>query len=124
MGRLEGVNRYFGTSIIASDATFALAGASFVWRELDTVRVKGHVEAVDIYEPLAMAGPERADQIARAECYREGLALWRVGNFAGAASSFARFAKAGPPSAMLMNRAAALALEPPGQDWEPITPLG
>ena len=122
--RLEGANRYFGTSIIASDRTVALARASFAWRELDTVRVKGRMEAVPIYEPLALSGRETADQMARAEKYREGLALWRAGNFAAVAAAFARFAEADPPAAMLMKRAKALALEPPGTDWEPINALG
>ena len=33
--RLEGANKYFGTSIIASEATVALTGGAFVWRELE-----------------------------------------------------------------------------------------
>jgi adenylate cyclase len=122
--RLEGANRYFGTSIVASESTFALAGACFAWRELDVVRVKGRLEPVRIYEPLAVSGRETADQIARAENYRDGLALWRAGNFAGAASLFARFAEADLPSAIFMKRAKTLALETPGEDWRPITALG
>jgi adenylate cyclase len=122
--RLEGANRYFGTSIIASERTFALAGASFAWRELDVVRVKGRVEAVRIYEPLAPAGRETAAQIARAEGYRKGLALWRARDFAGAASAFARIAETDKPGAIFMKRAMALELEPPAADWEPITALG
>ena len=38
--RLEGANKFYGTSIIASETTVALAGDAFAWRELDTVRVK------------------------------------------------------------------------------------
>src|SRR5215831_19580643 len=51
--RLEGANKYFGTSIIASEATVALTGAGFVWRELDIVRVQGRSQPVKIFEPLA-----------------------------------------------------------------------
>jgi adenylate cyclase len=86
--------------------------------------VKGRVEPVRIYEPLAVSGRETADQIARAENYRDGLALWRARNFAGAASLFARFAEADLPSAIFMKRAKTLALETPGEDWRPITALG
>ena len=51
--RLEGANRYFGTSLVASEKTVILAKAQFVWRELDVIRVKGRAEAVRIFEPLA-----------------------------------------------------------------------
>jgi adenylate cyclase len=121
--RLEGANRYFGTSIIASERTFALARASFAWRELDVVRVKGRNEAVRVYEPLALAGQETPDQVARAKSYREGLALWRARDFASAASAFARIAETDKSAAMFMNRAMVFELEPPREDWEPITGL-
>ena len=46
--RLEGANKFYGTSIIASETTVALAGDAFAWRELDTVGVKGRTRA---YQP-------------------------------------------------------------------------
>ena len=122
--RLEGANRYFGTSIIASEHTVSLARSAFLWRELDVVRVKGRAEPVHIYEPLAVAGRESADEIERAERYREGLELWRAGDFAGAAVAFGRVAEVDRPSAMLVKRADGLTSEPPGVAWEPITTLG
>jgi adenylate cyclase len=122
--RLEGANRHFGTAIVASESTVALTGASFVWRELDMVRVKGRDEPVRIYEPLAVSGQETANQIAGTKSYREGLVQWRAGNFAGAASLFARFAETDPPSAMFMKRAKTQALEPTPENWEPICTLG
>ena len=111
--RLEGANRQFGTSIIASESTMTLTGASFAWRELDMVRVKGRAKPVRIYEPLAIAGKETEDQIARTANYCDGLARWRAGDFASAASLFARFAETDPPSALFMNRAHEKALAPP-----------
>src|SRR5208283_4161796 len=87
--RLEGANKYFGTSILASEFTVALTGAAFAWREIDTIRVKGRNEPVRIYEPLGEAGQQSPDQLACAACYSEGLALWRERNFAGAAQAFA-----------------------------------
>ncbi len=122
--RLEGANRQFGTSIIASETTMTLTGASFAWRELDMVRVKGRAKPVRIYEPLAIAGEETADQIARTANYCDGLARWRAGDFASAASLFARFAETDPPSALFMNRAHEKALAPPPETWEPTYTLG
>ena len=53
--RLEGANKFYGTTIIASETTVALAGDAFAWRELDAIRVKGRTQALKIYELLARA---------------------------------------------------------------------
>ena len=121
--RLEGGNKYFGTSIIASEMTVALTGDAFVWRELDTIRVLGRHDPVKIYDLLAESGHQTAEQSARAKIYAEGLARWRARDFTGAAETFARIADADPPSALFMKRARALASQPPTQDWEPIFSL-
>ena len=42
--RLEGANKYFGTSIMAAEATVAATGDAFVWRELDLIRVQGRAQ--------------------------------------------------------------------------------
>jgi len=121
--RLEGANKYFGTSIMASQTTVELAGAAIVWRELDAIRVVGRTGAVNIYEPLAEVGEATAEQSARARAYAEGLARWRAGDFAGAKQGFERFADDDPPSARFLERAATLAAHPPGPDWEPVSTL-
>ena len=87
--RLEGANKFFGTTIMASETTMALTGAAFVWRELDAIRVKGRASAVRIYEPLAETGAESTEQSEHAAAYAKGLAHWRAADFAGAAASFA-----------------------------------
>jgi class 3 adenylate cyclase len=121
--RLEGANKFFGTSIIASDATVGLTGSAFVWRELDAIRVKGRSGAVNIYEPLVEAGQETAEQSARAVAYANGLARWRAGDFAEAEMWFARFADTDPPFAAFAARAKKFATNPPGPDWEPVNTL-
>lgn len=50
--RLEGTNKVYGTMIIASEYTYALVKDRFVFRELDTIRVKGKNRPVVIYELL------------------------------------------------------------------------
>ncbi|HLN11478.1 MAG TPA: adenylate/guanylate cyclase domain-containing protein [Xanthobacteraceae bacterium] len=121
--RLEGANKYFGTSIIASDATVALTGATFEWRELDAIRVKGRINPVRIYEPLAEAGQQIPEQSARVAIYAEALARWRARDFAGAAHQFKRIAAIDRPSALFAARASELAIHPPAAGWEPITTL-
>jgi class 3 adenylate cyclase/CHASE2 domain-containing sensor protein len=121
--RLEGANKYFATSIMASETTVLATGARFVWRELDVIRVQGRSQQVKIFEPLALAGQATVDQLAHAESYAEGLARWRARDFAGAAASFARFAHTDPPSGAFLARAKMYVTRPPGADWEPISVL-
>jgi adenylate cyclase len=48
--RLEGTNKVYGTMIIVSEYTYAMVKDKFVFRELDTIRVKGKNRPVVIYE--------------------------------------------------------------------------
>src|SRR5437899_4678563 len=75
--RLEGANKFYGTTIIASEATVALAGDAFAWRELDSVRVRGRNQALKIYELVAMAAQLTASQQALIAEYAKGLAHGR-----------------------------------------------
>lgn len=121
--RLEGANKYFGTSILASEETVKLTGAVFVWRELDAIRVKGRTQPVKIYCPVAERGRETAEQMALAAAYAEGLACWRARDFAGARDSFARIADADRPAALFLQRTKKLIAQPPDPDWEPVFTL-
>lgn len=121
--RLEGANKVFGTVILASEATMAATGAAFVWREVDAIRMKGRLEPICAYEPLAQAGHMSAEQTERLSWYAEGLSLWRGRNFTAAAQSFARCADSDLPAALFEARAQALSLNPPGDDWRPVMTL-
>jgi adenylate cyclase len=121
--RLEGANKFYGTSIIASEATVTLAGPTVIWRELDIARVVGRIDPVKIFEPLAEAGMETTTQKACASAYAEGLKRWRSRDFAGAFRYFGEFADRDPPSSSFLQRAAILMRQPPGLEWSPITAL-
>ena len=121
--RLEGANKYYGTTIAASEMTVALTGSAFIWRELDAIRVQGRSGPVKIYELLAVAGQETPQQVAAAAAYAEGLARWRRREFDAAAKCFARAADVDKPSALFLSRANAFVSHPPGPDWNPVTTL-
>src|SRR5450631_3619316 len=121
--RLEGANKYYGTTIAASEMTVELTGSTFAWRELDAIRVKGRATPVKIYELLAEAGEETPQQAAAATAYAQGLAYWRSREFDAAAKCFERVADVDRPSALFLSRANAFASLPPGPDWEPVTTL-
>jgi adenylate cyclase len=121
--RLEGANKYYGTTILASEITVALTGSKFFWRELDTIRVQGRSSPVRIYELIAQAGRESPQQAAASATYAEGLAHWRIGEFEAAAKCFKRFAVLDKPSALFLSRANEFVRNSPPQDWEPVNPL-
>jgi adenylate cyclase len=121
--RLEGANKYFATTVMASEATMRLTGSAFEWREIDAIRVKGRAGTVKVFEPLGAAGTLSVQQTAHAKAYAEGLARFRAGAFADAARAFALSAADDPPSALFLARAQRLTRCPPGPDWEPINTL-
>ena len=121
--RLEGANKFYGSTIIASEASVQLAGSGFAWRELDAIRVKGRTRALKIYELLARA-PELAEARKQAVAdYAEGLAHWRAREFQAAADAFGRSAASDRPAAMFRDRAQELTAAPPGADWDPVRTL-
>ena len=121
--RLEGANRFYGTTIVTSEMTASAAGPLFVWRELDSVRVKGRTQVVRIFEPLAFASEVSTDQTSCANAYADALAAYRARDFNRAASQFSLCSATDPPSAYFSKRAAALSQSPPGPDWDPINIL-
>jgi adenylate cyclase len=121
--RLEGANKFYGTTIIASEMTVGLAGSAFNWRELDATRVKGRTTPVKIYELVALAGEVTPQQQEAAAAYAQGLAHWRARAFDLAVKCFASVASFDKPSALFLKRASICASHPPGTDWEPVNVL-
>jgi adenylate cyclase len=121
--RLEGANKFYGTTIIASETTVTQTGSTFAWRELDAVRVQGRETPVKIYELMALAGEETPPQRAAADAYAQGLAHWRKREFAATVACFARAAGTDKPSALFLKRASEFAKRPPGLGWEPVNSL-
>jgi adenylate cyclase len=68
--RLEGLNKIYGTDILASGEVAGPTVARFVWRHIDRVVAAGTTEALEIYEPMG--------EIATAADHAEFLDLWRT----------------------------------------------
>ena len=112
--RLEGANKFYGTTIIASETTVALAGEDFAWRELDAIRVKGRTQALKIYELVALSTGLTSSQQALFANYAGGLAHWRAREFALAATCFGRSADIDRPASLFCQRARELTAKPTG----------
>ncbi|WP_439405980.1 CHASE2 domain-containing protein [Bradyrhizobium sp. DASA03076] len=121
--RLEGANKYYGTVIMASEATVNQSRSAYTWRELDMVKVQGRDEPIRVYEPLTEKNQETEEQGLRAATYARALACWRARDFARAAELFESAAGDDPPSRYFAKRARALAANPPPADWTPVNTL-
>jgi adenylate cyclase len=78
--RLEGLNKEYGTHILANETTYhAAKDAGFVFRELDLIRVKGKLQPAAIYELLGRSAELGADQgvQARLELFAQARELYR-----------------------------------------------
>jgi adenylate cyclase len=121
--RLEGANKYFGTTIMAAKSTFERAVSAFAWRELDSIRVQGRDEPVGIYEPLARHGEETSEQKVVTAAYGHALTCWRRRDFVRCAEALAPVAAADPPSAILLQRSKKFLAHPPAPDWDAVNTL-
>jgi adenylate cyclase len=75
--RLEGLSKVYGVSIVASQATQALA-TDYVWQELDRVRVKGKQQAITILTPVALAADITSAQSQELALWHTFLAAYRA----------------------------------------------
>jgi len=121
--RLEGANKFYGTTVIASETTVELSGETFAWRELDTIRVKGRTNQLKIYQLLALAAELTPAQAAVTADYAKGLAHWRAGEFALAEKCFEQAAETDRPSRMFLERARTYVEQAPSGEWDPVRTL-
>ena len=114
--RLEGLNKQYGTSIIASEMIVEKCGGDFAFRLLDRVAVKGKSEAIRIYELLGRAG-EADERHGMVAAYEKAFAVYVARDFAGAMAILARQTD-DAPSARLLERCREFQQEPPSEDWD------
>lgn len=72
--RLEGLNKVYGTELLASGEVADATADRFVWRHIDRVVAVGTTEAHDIHEPLG--------EIDVAAEHAEMLSHWNAGRAA------------------------------------------
>ncbi len=113
--RLEGLNKIYGTTIIASESIATAARPHFDFRLLDLVAVKGKSKAVRIYELIGEQGTAAGVPRSVAD-YERAFAAYLARDFA-AALSILEAHDDDPPSVVLRERCRRQLLDPPPPDW-------
>jgi class 3 adenylate cyclase len=118
--RLEQANKFYGTHILVSEGTRALAGDTLAFREIDSLRVSGKQESVRVFELMDFADAlsEAGRQLVQA--YETGLARYRSQEWDAAEAAFRECLVLVPgdrPSQVMLDRIASFRLTPPAADW-------
>ena len=124
--RLEGANKAYGTRILISEATRAGAGAGFVTRELDVVRLVGRRASVRIFELVGAVGAVDARALAVLEHYAVALEAYRTRDWDASARALERLRSLAPddaPARVLEARGSAFRIDPPPTDWDGVFAL-
>jgi class 3 adenylate cyclase len=120
--RLEGVNKYYSTSIIIDAGTRDLVGKGVAVRELDIIKVLGSDDPVRIFEVQALADDQTAKQKDLAEKFALALVDYRAGRFIEAETGFEELAKApwkDPVSGIFLKRCMMYGMNAP-KKWDGI----
>ena len=118
--RLEGLNKVYGTEILASGEVAGATADRFVWRYVDRIVAAGTTEAHDIYEPLG-----EVDAAARA-CRvpgrngSAGASAYDEGRFEAALAAFRAAAALRPgdrPCRVFIERCTAFLRDGTPEGW-------
>lgn len=118
--RLESANKFYGTRILLSGATYELTKGAFAVRYLGGVQVKGKQQAVPIYELLARAGAVDADLAAYAEQFAAAVTAFQGREWAVAEERFSACLTLRPDDLAAQRYVAAVracAAQPPDEAW-------
>jgi adenylate cyclase len=117
--RLEGLNKIYGTRIIASSDTMDASGCTdFAWRKLDRVAVVGRTEPLEIYELLGMKEEIPKELIQIAETYTQALEHYFRRDFQQALELLKGISEFDSPSRFLFKRIAELEMKDLDSSWD------
>jgi adenylate cyclase len=113
--RLEGANKFYGTTILISEDTFQLAGPAFLAREIDSIRVKGRQTPVKIYE---LTGRQGEKDLPFLDIFVNGLAAYKNRLWDNAELHFRSIASQDPASGTYLDRCRRYKTDPPPENWD------
>ncbi|MBI5243250.1 MAG: adenylate/guanylate cyclase domain-containing protein [Elusimicrobia bacterium] len=119
--RLEGANKFFGSTVMASESTFEEGKAVVEARVLGSVRVVGKAIPIKVFELLAKKGQLSEDWRKALPVYEDGVQLYLKREFEKAKGRFEEVLKLRPgdkPSKLYLSACQDYAAIPPPADWD------
>jgi len=118
---LEGLNKVYGTRILASAETKRITGSTlFQWRCIDRVSVVGRTQSTEIYELLGVSGSVHKAILEMRDHYESELRYYFEQDFENAIRKFETTLKLQPldkASEVLLRRSQLLARSPRKENW-------
>ena len=123
--RLEGVNKQYGTWILASESTAQEAGDKILTRKLDRVRVVGINEPVRLHELINMADYANPDEKKLVEVFDQARECYENRKWKEAIEGFKESLsiEKGGPSAIYLRRCENFLMNPPDDAWDGVNNL-
>lgn len=129
--RIEGLNKFYGTQILASDAVRRKASSDFLFRRVDIVEAKGTSVPVVIYELMGDRGkdaafPVTSEMVRRASKYEQAFDFYLHRDFADALVILGELdldQPGDPVVSLLSSKCQKFVLEPPPPAWNGATAL-
>jgi adenylate cyclase len=125
--RLEGANKDFETSIMASEACYMPVKERVVGRLIDVIRVVGKNEPIHVYEILAVKENLSKELEALLAQYAAGIDLYHARKFADALVIFNKVLEKYPddgPSKKYRQRCEIYRDFPPAANWDGVYEMG
>jgi adenylate cyclase len=120
--RLEGANKYYGTSLLISEFTFQNLKGKYIYREVDRLRVKGKAQPVSMYEILDYHDENSFKNLKDViEIYHEGIALYRETKWNECIARFEKALSLNPNdnlTRICIERCEYFLKNPPEKDWD------
>jgi len=119
--RIEGLNKYYGTEILASQRLRDLAGDGFVFRSVDHVMPKGAVYAFEIHELIGARADVDAAALKDLASWEAAYTLYKSRRWADALTAFQRCAAEQPSdkvAALYVARCGDFVAAPPPAGWD------
>jgi adenylate cyclase len=118
--RLEGLNKVYGTELLASGEVAGATADRFVWRHIDRIVAVGTTEVHDIHEPLGEIDTA-ADHAGLLTYWQAGRDAYVEGNFAAAIGCFNAVAAQRPgdgPSRVFVERCTGFLRDGTPDGWD------
>lgn len=116
--RLESTAKYYGIDILVADNTYQLSKQSFVYRELDLIRVVGKQIPVTVYEPIDPLSPFSEEDV---EQFHAALKCYRARDWQQALALFQSISELQPddkPCQIYIERCEYFISTPPAEEWD------